>query len=187
MKQLRSFSKNEDCNCSKDFTLPCNKKSRTTGVLLSVYNCGIIASYKEIYKSESIQQVVSFLLDTIQNMSLSPKTIVYDNGCHLKQFIEDKNNKHFKIKTDRLNNLKSKLIVVDRFHFAKHSKKNKFCVEFCDPDKHIDLEEVNTSIAESTNKWFSCYKYSCKHMNRDRYKFFIYIICNDYNKSLLDH
>ncbi len=34
------------CNSTKIFTLPCNKKSRTVGIWLGCYSCGLIGSYK---------------------------------------------------------------------------------------------------------------------------------------------
>jgi len=37
------------CYSTKKFTLPCNKKTRTVGIFLAVYDCGLIASYKEIF------------------------------------------------------------------------------------------------------------------------------------------
>ncbi len=34
------------CNTTKLYTLPCNKKTRTVGIFLACYTCGLIASYK---------------------------------------------------------------------------------------------------------------------------------------------
>jgi len=34
------------CNSTKIFTLPCNKKTRTVGIWLGCYTCGLIGSYK---------------------------------------------------------------------------------------------------------------------------------------------
>jgi hypothetical protein len=50
------------CKIDKTCTIPCNKKCRTTGILLSVYNCGIVCGYRELFSSESLTQVAIFLL-----------------------------------------------------------------------------------------------------------------------------
>ena len=52
MKSLKLKQNIEEnkCNSSKIFALPCEKKARTVGLLMAVYNCGIISSFKEIFK-----------------------------------------------------------------------------------------------------------------------------------------
>jgi hypothetical protein len=67
----------------------CNNKSRTKGVLLTAYNCGIICSYCEILSSESLTQVTQLLLDTISYSTVFPKYIIYDNACHLSVYIKN--------------------------------------------------------------------------------------------------
>lgn len=39
------------CNSTKIVTLPCDKKTRTVGIFLACFNCGLIASYKVIIYS----------------------------------------------------------------------------------------------------------------------------------------
>lgn len=48
------------CRVNKEIQIPCIKKCRTTGVLLSVYNCGIVSGYREIFAAESLTQVGIF-------------------------------------------------------------------------------------------------------------------------------
>ncbi len=69
--------------------MPCFKKSRTVGILLSIYNCGIISSYRTIYGSESISQTCGFLLDIIDFCPIEcfPNFIAYDTACQLKQYV----------------------------------------------------------------------------------------------------
>ena len=49
-----------ECRVQKDLVIPCLKKCRTTGVLLTVFNCGIICGYREIFSAESLSQVAIF-------------------------------------------------------------------------------------------------------------------------------
>ena len=58
---------------------------RTKGVILAVYNCGIICSYKVLFGSESLTQVARFYLDI---MDRSPKYLINDDACHLKPFMD---------------------------------------------------------------------------------------------------
>ena len=48
LKNILNITSIDDlkCNSTKIFTLPCNKKTRTVGIWLACYTCGIIASYK---------------------------------------------------------------------------------------------------------------------------------------------
>ena len=48
---------------------------------------------------------------------------------------------------------------------------------------HDDLFKVNTVVCEETNYWLSGFKYAMKHMNQDRYNFFLFIILNIYNEE----
>lgn len=69
IEQLKQFQLDQvsSCNSSKMYTLPCVKKTRTVGLFLSVYNCGIISGYREIFGYETTAQVVAFLLYLIDN------------------------------------------------------------------------------------------------------------------------
>ena len=105
--------------------------------------------------------------------------MLYDNGCKLRKYIEEKSTT---VKTVRFEKLKSKTILVDRFHFKSHV--DLYCKKNCNPDKYAELIEINTSIAEQINSWFSRYKF-IKYMNRERFLFFLFIIFDLYNKEKL--
>jgi hypothetical protein len=50
-------------------------------------------------------------------------------------------------------------------------------------DLQEDLLEVNSVVCEELNYWFGLYKHAMKHMNSDRYNFFMYIILDIYNNE----
>ena len=79
---------NDTCRIRKDNDIPCLKKTRTKGMFLLVFNCGIIGSFKEIFGSESLSQVSSCLLEIIEEL---PKYIIYDDACHLDPYIKKHN------------------------------------------------------------------------------------------------
>lgn len=64
---------------------------KTAGVLYAVTNCGITVGLTELFISESRSRVYAFLLrimDYCREQGLPfPSTIVYDDACHLRQFI----------------------------------------------------------------------------------------------------
>ncbi len=74
--------------------MECSKKCRTEGLLVAAYNCGIVLAYREFLTHESPTQVATFYLDIANRLRLVLKYLVYDDGCHLKSFIE--NNELFK-------------------------------------------------------------------------------------------
>lgn len=139
VEQLKTFQKKDNeitCSSSKMYTLPCVKKTRTVGMFLSCYNCGIISGYREIFGSESTTQVVAFLLFLIDNSENWPKVrktylkiryndtffnkrfikyLIYDDGCHLEKYITNHNNStKFIIWSDRSQKLSKTKVVVDR-------------------------------------------------------------------------
>jgi hypothetical protein len=66
------------CNTNKEERFPCANKTKTRGILLATYNCGIIVSYRELFGSESITQVVLFYLDLISICQKLPEYYIYE-------------------------------------------------------------------------------------------------------------
>jgi hypothetical protein len=109
-----------ECRVQKDLVIPCLKKCRTTGVLLTVFNCGIICGYREIFSAESLSQVAIFLLDIAEYGSSLPQYLIYDNACHLDAFLK---NRKISEKSDRGKLLSNLTFVIDRFHIKYHTNK----------------------------------------------------------------
>ena len=70
-------------------------------------------------------------------------------------------------------------LLIDRLHINNH--KGKKCRKHFDADKIEDLLNINTVVCEQTNFWLSHFKYIMKHMNAQRFNFFMYIILDKYN------
>jgi hypothetical protein len=140
-------------------------KTRTKGILLAFFNCGIIGYHKEIF-NEELTQVAGFFLEILDMVA---KFIIYDNACHLKPFLDS----HHNLTDERLKIYETKIFAIDRIHIYNHSRKE--CKKFeCNNFK--ELQNINSVVCEETNYWFSGFKYCIKHMSQERLLFFLYII-----------
>jgi hypothetical protein len=80
----------------------------------------------------------------------------------------------------RLNSFSLKKFAVDKLHIKGH--KDAWCRQNVDPILYPILTDVNTVICEQINFWLGRFKHAMKHMNVDKYNFFLYIILNELNK-----
>lgn len=75
-------------------------------------------------------------------------------------------------------------LVVDVFHFTcKHSVKDNFCQQYCNPAGYPELHDIdeegkktwyfNSSIAEQTNVWLAGYSAICREMIAHKFDFFL--------------
>jgi hypothetical protein len=163
------------CKIRKDLdnSFPCKNKTRTKGVLLGVFNCGIIGAYSEIFNDESLFQVSLFVLDMLYEV---PNFIIYDDACHLHPYLM----RHQNLLDVRLKKLEKIKFSIDRLHIHNHTR--KICQEY-NSDKHKELKGINSVVCEETNYWFSGFKHIMKHMNYERFNFYLYIIFNSYNEE----
>ena len=66
-------------------------------------------------------------------------TICYDDGCHLKKYVEKR-----KELTETTKRLASCQIVIDKMHFRGHV--DKWCQENCNPYKAQQLNDVSMQV-----------------------------------------
>ncbi|CAF1409315.1 unnamed protein product, partial [Rotaria sordida] len=70
-----------DCNVSR--TDRYSSRQTSYGIILTMYNCGIIIKFDELYRSQSPIQVLHHLFTTIDCLSpvvSLPKYLIYDNA-----------------------------------------------------------------------------------------------------------
>ncbi len=120
------------------------------------------------------------LLEIITNSDEFPKFIIYDNACHLAEFIKSRSISQYSI---RGKILEESTFVIDRLHIKNHVRDE--CHKFYNVDLHNELYEINTVVCEELNFWLGSYKYAMKHMNYSSFNFFLYIILEDYNEEKL--
>ncbi|RNA41726.1 hypothetical protein BpHYR1_044154 [Brachionus plicatilis] len=123
---------NNSCKTLKTFALPCEKYQEL-----------------EIFGSETLVQSTCFLIDVYENIEQKPIYIGYDDGCHLKKFIDS--SEKIKLETARLVELRNKIIIIDRFHYKGHKKANEYCKTKCNPNNYVEIKDANTSIVEQSS------------------------------------
>jgi len=100
-----------------------------------------------------------------------PSVIFYDNNCNLRR--------HILTSPEDSAFFCNVLMPVDVFHFkSKHSVKDVFCQQHCNPALWPQLRDgdkwvFNSSIAEQTNVWLGGYHAMLREMNVDSYEFFL--------------
>ena len=106
---------------------------------------------------------------TYCNASTKPDHIFFDNNCSIAKAV--KNDPFFR----------NVGLTVDVFHFkCKHSEKDQFCQDHCNPAAYPKLLGegtkqwyFNSSIAEQTNGWLGGYHAICREMQVHCYNFFL--------------
>lgn len=176
---LQEFPNDLMCETAKGFK-EFSYKTRTRGVVIGAVNCGIIIGFRELYYSESINQIVLFCLDLISFANQMPSFIGYDDGCHLKKFIQKRQIANLSDRGSKLSKMK---IFVDRLHMINH--KDAWCKENCNMDHERELDGINSMVCEELNFWLSRFKHNVKHMNNLRINFFYFIIMNLRNEYQL--
>ncbi|CAF1682145.1 unnamed protein product, partial [Adineta ricciae] len=146
-----------DCNVSRTDRY-CGRRT-SYGVILTMYNCGIILNFNELYRSESPTRVLHHLFTTIDCLSSSvplPKYLIYDNACGLLLTFQNRfENGHIRhtARTDVLNNM---TFLVDKFHIGNHTR--PMCQAQTNPYKYPDVNGINTVVCEQTNSKLKKYQ-----------------------------
>jgi len=121
-------------------------------------------------------------LDILSIVQKQPEIFLYDDACHLRKYIEKRD---FKNKTIRACELQKKKHFIDKFHIHNHV--DPWCLDNCNPCQVEELKGINTVVCEQINYWLGEFKHMLKHMNFERYLFFLFIILNNYNIEKLKH
>lgn len=80
----------------------------------------------------------------------------------------------------RLENFSKLTFAVDKLHIQGH--KEDLCLHKYHPNKFQELKEVNTVICEQINFKLGRFKHILRHMNAERFYFYMYIILNEMNR-----
>lgn len=156
------------------------RKHRTAGICATVYNCGIIYGFSELFGSESLSQIYCILLWLQANAECFPSNLAYDDGCHLYKFVRNVDRASTTKEARQLADLN---IVVDRMHFRNHV--DKWCKLHMNPDKNKEFKDINTEVCEQTFFWLSRFSHAVRHMNYARFNLFMFTICDMFNEGKL--
>jgi hypothetical protein len=124
----------------------------------------------EMIQSETKEDVIRLL--THINTYKKLKNCIYDDGCHLDDYIKSHNFKD-------LLNVK---IFIDRFHIHNH-KRDKCKIDF-NLDLFENLSEINSQICEQQFSLISKHKHMVKHMSKNHFIFFFLSIFDTKNQKL---
>lgn len=104
---------------------------------------------------------------------------MYDDACHLKKFCCNPVQQNVTEVSKRLADLD---MVVDKMHFRNHV--DRWCKSNCNPYDRPDLDGVDTEVCEQTFAWLTRYGRITRHMNQDRFLFYILNLCELRNKKV---
>lgn len=153
-----------ECEVQKDL---CLNKRKTGGIVVGASPCGLFLNFFEIIKGESISTICDNLLNIVELLGKNFEYCIYDNACHLSEFVKKKNLTEF-----------SKMkFIIDNFHIKNH-KRPKCKLEFSS-DNYFELKNINTQVCEQLFSKISKLKHNVKHMSKNHFIFyFIYIFHN---------
>ena len=155
---------------------------RTSGIIAAAYNCGFICSLFELFGCESISQVYNFLVYMVKHCEQFPDVLVYDDACHLRRFVQNKNNfVQVTPANEKISNLE---IVCDKLHYRNHT--DPWCREHTNPYKHPIANETNTEICEQIFSWLAQYKNIVRGFDESTFLIYICLICDLYNINKLE-
>ncbi|CAF3180470.1 unnamed protein product [Rotaria sp. Silwood2] len=120
-RQKTIFFGATNCNTNKAKSASyVNKCSRSFGLLAMVTNCKIVLSFSEIFRSETLREIVQLIINTIRiGGDALPKIACYDDGCHLVKFVQ-KNIGKLITNTPASDALKNTKFYIDKAHWKNH-------------------------------------------------------------------
>ncbi|KAF8168383.1 hypothetical protein B0H34DRAFT_779734 [Crassisporium funariophilum] len=130
-------------------------RKQTHNEQLFVAPCGMIIARETFYHAEAIYSVIEMIKRVYRIPGTKPNHIFFNNNCTLGKAV--KNDPFFK----------DIALTVDVFHFkCKHSEKDQFCQDNCNPVAYPEL------LGEDDKQWYFNSSAICREMRVDRYNFF---------------
>ncbi|CAF4666218.1 unnamed protein product [Rotaria sp. Silwood2] len=155
-RQKTIFFGATNCNTNKAKSASyVNKCSRSFGLLAMVTNCKIVLSFSEIFRSETLREIVQLIINTIRiGGDALPKIACYDDGCHLVKFVQ-KNIGKLITNTPASDALKNTKFYIDKAHWKNHI--GTWCKANMSPYSSSALNMINTQCAEQFFSWLKPY------------------------------
>ncbi|CAF1154762.1 unnamed protein product [Adineta ricciae] len=191
LRSERNFIQHELISCSTLKEMPnqyIDKCVRSFGIIVYVTNCNVTVAFNEIFRSETIKEILNGLISIVNISPTLPPAIIYDDACHLiRRLIDGQTKKEFKI-TPAIHYLNTKTYNIDRMHLQNH--KDKWCRKFLDPQTNPLLVNVNTEACEQLFSWSNGYATSLTNMNQSRCRLMLLLtfhLRNCYLKKINPH
>ncbi|CAC5359321.1 unnamed protein product [Mytilus coruscus] len=142
----------EGLECKTDKSKQAANKHRSAEIFCAVYKCGIVVGITELFGSKSLSHVYFFLTWLWQTILLFPMLLAYDDACHLKRFVNRRQN------TISGKFLATLIMVVYKMHFKNHV--DKWCKQNLNPHKVAAFNSLNTEAYEQTFNYISKLKHA---------------------------
>ena len=114
-----------------------------------------------------------------QNTENFPDTLIYDDACHLKLFIENSDN--FVQLTCAKQKLEKLKIFCDKLHYRNHVDLR--CRKHTNPYKDPIANTTNTEICEQIFAWLAQYKNIVRGFNESIFLIYICLLCDLFNSN----
>ncbi|CAF3182931.1 unnamed protein product [Rotaria socialis] len=154
------------------------KCARSFGVIAAVTNCCIVTTFGEFFRTETLKEILQLLTNSIKVSGVVPKTAVYDDGCHLIEYLHKHIGKDL-AETYAAKALSQIKFSVDRTYFRNHV--GSWCRANMNPDKNPLLENINTQAAEQLFSWLKGYASIISSLGWKRASMFLLIIFHHKN------
>ncbi|CAF4273840.1 unnamed protein product [Rotaria socialis] len=175
-KKERNFGAT-NCRTSKERSDAYIRKcARSFGVIAAVTNCGIITTFGEIFRTETLKEILQLLTNCIKASGVIPKTAVYDDGCHLIEYLHNHIGKDLTA-TPAAKELAKVKFSVDRTHFRNHV--GSWCRLNMNPNDNP--LNVNTQAAEQLFSWLKGYATIISSLGWRRASMFLLILFHHKN------
>ncbi|CAF1671116.1 unnamed protein product, partial [Adineta ricciae] len=165
-----------------------DKCMRSFGVIVYTTNCNVTVAFNEIFRSETIKEILNGLISIVNISPSLPPCIVYDDACHLiRRLIDGQVKNEFNV-TPAILYLNTKTYNIDRMHLINH--RDKWCRKHLDPKTNPLLNNINTESCEQLFSWNNGYATAFTNMNQSRCRLMILItfhLRNCYLKKINPH
>lgn len=114
---------------------------KTSCILIMVYACGTVVGWDKLQEPETESpEAVLNSMETVFGDQL-PAYIAYDRACKLLDTISAEPKLHRWFTATKL--------IVDTFHFTRHSPRHSACRKFCDPTSFDSKDLVVPMVVET--------------------------------------
>jgi len=114
-----------------------------------------------------------------ENIENFPDILIYDDACHLKLFIDNRNN--FVRDINAKQKLQRVKIFCDKLHYRNHV--DPWCRRHTNSYNDPVANSTNTEICEQIFAWLAQYKNIVRGFNESTFLIYICLLCDLFNTN----
>ncbi|CAF4888195.1 unnamed protein product, partial [Rotaria socialis] len=181
------------CNTTKSFPMKYVSACHRSFVIIVYFtNCGVCLSINEIYRGETVKEILMVWFDIISATSTNikstlpsevantplPRVILYGDCCHLIKYLIDYYDYTIH-KTPASSWLINCQFAIDKLHWPNH--KDIWCRKYLCPYKNPVVQANNTQSCEQANSVLKKYVNQFNRMNEERSVLMLYFLMHGRN------